>query len=220
VWSYEIGAKDRAFDGKFTSAMSAYVIKWNNIQQQIMLPFCGYALVDNLGSATIKGFDLTLSVAPLVGLNLTAAFAYTHTALDNGLYQPGGTVVYSKGSAILNAGPPWTEVLTGEYSAPVMADVAGYFHVDATHTSAYARTGQTDPAAFNFDPLLPPQTATTLINARLGIRRDSLDVSLFCNNMFDSHPLLNLSHIYSPAYVWTATTFRPRTVGITMAYHF
>ncbi len=219
VWSYEVGTKNRAFNGRLTAAASGYLIKWKDIQQQLALPTCGYALTDNLGSATIKGFDLNVGLSPLPGLTLSAAIGYTHTSLDKGLYQPSGTVVYGRHSAILSAGAPWTEVVSGEYDAPQWAGIAGYLRVDYTHTSTYARTGKTDDTAFNYDPLLPPQSQTTLVNGRFGVRWSDLDVSLFCNNLLDSHPLFNLQHSY-PAYVWQATTFRPRTVGITAAYRF
>jgi iron complex outermembrane recepter protein len=222
VWSYEVGTKNKALDGKLTVSASGYIIKWKDIQQSLNLPMCGYALTDNLGSATIKGFDLILGAIPLEGLSLNASVGFTHTALDNGLYQPGGVVVYSKGSAILDAGPPWTEIVSAEYAAPAMAGAGGYIRADYSHTSKYAATGRTDPTAFNFDPLLPTNTQTTLVNGRLGVRHGPLDVSLFCNNLFNSHPLMDLAHGGggNPGYLWTADTLRPRTVGVTAAYRY
>jgi iron complex outermembrane receptor protein len=60
------------------------------------------------------------------------------------------------------------------------------------------------------------------VNGRLGMRRGPFDVSLFCNNLFNSHPLMDLAHGGggNPRYLWTADTLRPRTVGLTATYRY
>src|SRR6185312_10020221 len=59
LWSYELGTKD-TFAQRVSIAASAFYIKWNNIQQSIRLPVCGQSTILNLGSATSKGFDLSM----------------------------------------------------------------------------------------------------------------------------------------------------------------
>ena len=59
---------------------------------------------------------------------------------------------------------------------------------------------------------------------RAGVRFSGFDVSLFCDNLTDSHPVLSQapSIKIKPAELidYQLTTFRPRTYGITAMYHF
>lgn len=220
VWSYEVGQKLRAFDGRLTFDSSAYMIEWDKIQQVVSMPTCGFNLTDNLGSATIKGFDLLVGVLPFAGLSLNASVAYTHTSLDDGVYRPDGVATIPKSSAIEGAGSPWTAAVSALYEVTLTESYEGYVRADYTYGSEYERTGRANPGAFNFDPLLLPQEATSLVNMRLGIRRDQLDASVFVNNLLDEQPILNLAHAGVPGYFWTASTFRPRTIGVTVTYHY
>jgi outer membrane receptor protein involved in Fe transport len=53
----------------------------------------------------------------------------------------------------------------------------------------------------------------------------SVDLSVFVNNVFDKTPLVGLSQAQDPkgigaGAIWTASTIRPRTTGVTFAGHF
>jgi len=82
LWSYELGAKTRWLEHRLVINAAVFDIEWKDIQTNIGLPGCGYALVDNVGSATIKGFDLSLGVVPVPGLSLDAAVGRIMAALD------------------------------------------------------------------------------------------------------------------------------------------
>ena len=47
------------FGGRLALDSSLYILKWNNIQQSIRLPTCGFSFVDNLGSASGVGGDVS-----------------------------------------------------------------------------------------------------------------------------------------------------------------
>ncbi len=218
VWSYEIGSKNnRLFGGAVNFAGSAYMIKWDKIQTNIGLPNCAYSLVDNLGSATIKGFDMSVDVMPAEGLRLNATVGYNHTSLDEALI--GGTnVILPKGSAVTNAGSPWRVALTGHYETPLSDSLSGYLHVDYTYSSAMPRTGNRNPGSFNYNRFLLPDAASSQVNLRLGGLVGGADISLFVNNLLDAHPRIGLAT--SKRYMWSQTTLRPRTFGITAAYRY
>ena len=219
VWSYDVGAKNKLFGGALRLATNAYVIKWKQVQTNLSLPNCGYNVIDNLGSATLKGLELAADAEPVRGLLLGASLSYSDASLDGALVSSGGNVIYTDGSAIANSGPPWTVVLNGQYSFAVGDRHDAYVRLDYTYNGRWRRAGQTDPGTFNFDPYLPRQEATTLVNARLGVRAGAADVSLFAYNLLDSHPLISVKHFAIP-YVWTADSFRPRTVGVMASYRF
>lgn len=221
VWSYELGTKNTAFDGRLTADASVFYVKWQSIQTNIGLPICGYDVTTNAGTATVKGFDLDAQFVPIRGLQLRADLGYAHSSYDEGLYTLSGGTVYSRGSAIDGAAPPWQIVVSGRYEFPLKADINGYFYADDSWINAAPRTGRTDPAAYNFQPYLPPYPAYNTADLRLGMIRGPLDVSFFMNNILNARPLF-VDQDAQPTidYVFTATTLRPRTLGVTAAYRF
>lgn len=219
VWSYELGTKNVAFDRRLTVNASIYEIKWKNIQTAIYLPICGFQIIANSGSATVKGFDFDAQYQPIYGLLLNANIGYTHTSLDDGLYQPSGAAVYSRGSAIPNSGAPWNIVVSGRYEFPLNPRLQAYFYADDTWASEWPRTGQNDPATFDFLPYWPPTPSFNIADLRLGVIRGGLNVSFFMNNVLDANPIF-LNPNSGLNYLWTASTIRPRTLGVTAAYRF
>jgi hypothetical protein len=110
-------------------------------------------------------------------------------------------------------------VLSGQYEREISAGLNGYVRADLTYQSRTRRTGTQIPGVINYDPLVTPTGDTTLVNARIGVTRDNTDVSLFVNNLMDAHPLIGRSHGRNNP-IWTASTFRPRTIGITATYRY
>jgi hypothetical protein len=82
-----------------------------------------------------------------------------------------------------------------------------------------------DPANGSYTPSnLFGQPQTSLLSARIGTRWSGIEVSLFANNLLDSHTLLSQggTPVVAPgeATVLQQTTFRPRTIGITGTYRY
>ncbi len=219
VWSYEVGSKNnRLFGGAVNVAASAFLIKWDKIQTNLGLPVCAYSLVDNVGSATVKGFDLSLDVTPAEGLRLSANVGYSHTSLDQG-FVVGNNVILAKNAPVGGAGAPWRVALTGHYEAPISDTLSGYFHTDYIFSSAAPGTlQQKGSGSFNENPLLLPDAAVHQVNVRVGGLVGGADVSLFVNNLFDAHPRLGMG--VGNRYLWSQSTIRPRTIGLTAAYRY
>jgi hypothetical protein len=63
-----------------------------------------------------------------------------------------------------------------------------------------------------------------VLNARFGARvLGNGDLSLFVNNLTNSHPDLGLTRggaVGGYPSVWTTTTLRPRMYGVTFLYHY
>ncbi|WP_293977450.1 TonB-dependent receptor [Sphingomonas sp.] len=215
VWSYEAGTKNRI--GRIQLDLSGYYIKWKNIQSTVSLSTCVQSIIDNLGSATSKGFDLQAQLPVFSNLLLSAAVAYNDTTFNDATVL-GGRTLYTDGSAIPGSGAPWTITLSGQYDFELL-DRKGYLRADYTHASKFRRTGASDPGTVSYDLMVPPRPATNMVNARVGMTFEGIDASLFINNMFNSLPSLGLSrNINQPVY--TNYTFRPRTVGLTVSYRY
>lgn len=208
LWSYEIGTKNRLFGGRVTTDISAYHIDWNNIQSTLFLPICTLPTTFNLGKAKIDGFDAAISVKPIRGLTVGASVSYTNARYSES--QPNG---YDKGEPL--GVPPWSVHLEGEYDFSV--DTREYYlRSDFSYTSHDNRPlDLTSPLV---DPNLPRAPATSLLNLRAGMRLSGVDVSIFANNVTNSEPVLSLGHDTVQSQVFRSTTFRPRTIGLTVTY--
>lgn len=96
-----------------------------------------------------------------------------------------------------------------------------------SHNSGSFYTGITGPY---YAPGLEADPATNLLNLRgtlsligpaLASHAERLDVSLFVSNVFDTQPtLLKRNKGADVSTLYYATTFRPRTVGLTGTWQF
>lgn len=223
LWSYEIGSKNKVAGGKVSMNASAFYIDWKNLQQQVFLP-CQYQYVDNVGSATSKGFELQFSVTPVRALSLGAALSYTSSKYTSTAFPgtiPGagpGSVIVSDGDTI--GDPPWRISLNGDYEFPFGQNNSGYVHVDYTYQSH--NSGQSpvqNPLSVSFDPAQPNLPALQLVNLRAGVRLDDrIDASLFVNNLFDETKLVYIRHELPGNLLFKNTINRPRTIGLTLTY--
>jgi outer membrane receptor protein involved in Fe transport len=216
VWSYEVGAKDRLFDGHLRINASAFLMKWSDIQSSVSVVSCNQSFVTNLGGATGKGFDLELSYDLTDHLSLGLMGGHAVISFDDRAKR-GSSIVYSQGSSIPNAGAPTRATLLGDYNVPVSDKITGYVHVDYAYTSQYRRTGNTDPLVSNYDPHTIPLPATHIATARAGALYDKIDLSVFVTNLFNSTPYTYYSRT---GLSYFAQTFQPRTIGVTASYRF
>jgi len=221
VWSYEIGSKNRLLDGRLVLDGSVYEIKWKNIQTRVFLPNCAYDFVDNLADATSKGFDLGFQAKPFASLILSGAIGYTKPTFDRDAVSPSGVKIYAQGGSIPDAGAPWTISVSGEYEFKLFGGKDFYLRTDYTRTSEERPVGAMVAGTPQYDSLLRPTPAYSLVNSRLGLRLGgALDLSLFVNNLTNAAPLLisnGHSIVYDPQ-DWTGEALRPRTYGVTLTY--
>jgi outer membrane receptor protein involved in Fe transport len=215
VWSYELGAKNRV--GPLQLDSSVYYIKWKNVQNQVPLSTCGRTFVDNLGDATSKGFDVTAQVEVMRNLLMSASVAYTKATFDQPIVL-NRRLIYSDSSALPSGGAPWTIILSGQYDFQAFGQDA-YLRGDYTYTSKLKGTGPSDPASVNYDALVPARGETNLLNARVGVKVSDIDLSLFVNNLTNASPSIGYTRTRGQP-VYTDTTFRPRTAGVTMSYRY
>jgi outer membrane receptor protein involved in Fe transport len=218
VWSYELGAKSRLFDGRLYLDGSVYHVEWSDIQANVSLPNCAYNFVDNLGNATSEGFDIAFSVLVTERFTLSGAYGYNDPSFDEDATSPGGAVIFAGGSSVPNAGAPETFSLTGEYMLPLGA-YQGYARVDYTWSAQWRRVGDQVPTDPFYDPRLKPTESYGLLNLRLGVQFGDWDVSLFAQNLTNEAPRLDLSasSYYDPQ-DWYDVALRPRTIGLTATW--
>ena len=225
LWSYELGTKLQFAGGRVRVQGSVYYIDWKDIQQSVSANGCfTSSYKDNLGSATVRGFDLSTELRPVEHLTLALVGGYTDAKYASTAFGAPATgtgirgVLSNKGDSLGVA--PWNVGLSAEYEFPLL-EKQGYFRTDYSYTAHDDRqTPGQDPATATYDPDLQSDPAIKLLGVRLGIRIGEWDVSLFGRNLLNSAPVLGRNHdgIGDPLYY--AVTLRPRTLGVTGTYRF
>ena len=220
TWSYEVGSKDRFFDRTLSVSGSLYYVKWNNIQQAVYVPQCGIQYTTNVGEAESEGFDLEADYLVIPGLTLSTALGYTDAKFTANAEDPAnpGQFLALKGDSLDVA--PWTITVGAQYDFPI-GENDGFVRGDWEYEGHRHRdTPSEDPGTEYYDAGLRPDPSTNFVSLRSGVTIGKYEVNLFVDNVFNSHPQLDLQHQDQFTTLYTAETFRPRTGGITLSYRY
>ena len=217
--SYEIGTKDKFFDRKLYVSGSIFYVQWSNIQQAIYVPSCGIQYTTNVGNAVSQGFDLEGQWQVTHDLELDLSVGYTDAHYtDNAIDKNSGAVLALKGDS-LNV-VPWTVAVGAQYNFNVW-DHDAFIRADYEYNSRRTKPlPEEDSGTTYYDGGLVPDPATNLVSMRAGVNFKKFDLAIFVDNLLDSRPQLSLQHQDSGTLLYEATTFRPRTVGVSANYKF
>jgi outer membrane receptor protein involved in Fe transport len=229
LWSYEAGAKRGLLDGRLQLDVSVFHMLWNNSGPGYVAgnsnPASNQPLLGTPGPATSNGFDLTVHALAGRHVRASLAVAYADAHYTQTVTQEGALVV-RQGMAVGQPPwvvAPWNTTASIEYSVPLPGGAVGMLRAEHIFRSRNPGPFQTDdPASLNYIPSNVPDPSTNLLNLRAALQRPSYDVALFVNNALDSR--LTILRRYDGPSVWPpnplATTFRPRTVGLSASWHF
>jgi iron complex outermembrane receptor protein len=229
LWSYEAGVKARVFDRAQVNA-SVFYIKWNNVQVNYTLPTpCGFSYTANAGGAVSKGADIQSQIKLFGGLSATVQAAYTNAYYSSAVIGPPPTnsIFIRKGDTLPIPGV--TANLGLRYDFETMGHYAAYVRGDFQYTGPYKRGF--GPGASSYNPDTYRAGATNYATLRAGLTVGSIEVAAFANNLFNSQDIIGRTGgrvcgdaactvIRSNAPVFVDTTFRPRTIGIDIDYHY
>jgi outer membrane receptor protein involved in Fe transport len=206
LWSYEAGLKGRFFDDTLSVNLDGYFIDWNNIQQTVTLPICGYTITANVGDAHIYGPELEIDYKPVPGLILGLSTEYTHDELTS---VTSSSVGASVGEHLLNV-PEWMATLRFDYSRPIADDIKGFVRAD------YDWTGRSNGT---FNPTQPDylQPDYSVLNAGVGVNVRGYDISVFAKNLLDDKKIIQQPALLS---LYEGYTLRPLTIGLNVKTRF
>jgi len=223
VWSYEIGAKGDVLGGRVHLEPSIFHIQWNNAQPDAFTVTCG--LLSQRGTAASNGFELATQALVSEHVKLGLAVGYTDAQFTQTV-TVGDAAILHEGDALghLPLVPsPWNVTASVEYKIALMSSVTAELRAeDVFHSRNPGPFYEYNPASPFFDPGSRADPSTNLLNVRAGVRWPNFDLALFVNNALDSQPTLarRTNDPGSPTPVVTATTFRPRAVGLSANWRF
>lgn len=200
TWNYEAGFKTSWLDNRLIANVAAFYIEMHDKQASEVVNV-NQAKISNVGQANAKGFEVELTAKPLKGLELTGGFGYTHTKITD-WYDRKADYDYA-GNELPN-----TPNYTYNIGALYQHDSGVYGRVDVLGTGDFYHDAKNESKEPGYE----------LVNLRLGYITDSIDVSVWCKNVFDRKYRTVRATI--PGYGTLAFDGDPRQFGVTVAYNF
>ena len=214
VMSYEAGIKTQTVDGMWSLDLSAFHIKWKDIQ--LLAVVNGFGVNTNGAGATADGVEISAGFRPMRGLRLSANGAWNKARLD-GATDPlvggfkGDRLPFSpKYTAALLADYRWTiRDTTPAYAGVSVRRIAGQFaSFDFDYRTANGR--QREIPSYN------------VFDAHAGVELGTWTVELFGKNLGNSDGktstaslLANGGFVYPNGALGTGV-IAPRTLGFTL----
>ena len=244
IRSYEIGLKTDLFDRHVRFNLAGYIMDRDNSQVDIssIQPFNGsnfnnLVTINAPGTTRIRGIEADLTINPVEGLTLTAAYAYTYTRI------PLVPITYSAtvGGVTTSTTVPQQfyivftprNAASGsiDYRVP-MGNASLRFHLDGNYAQA---TQSFDQFATKADSSLIFNGRVALADIPMGAGGQRLTVAVWGRNLFDEQYVYRRDPSNSlPGAPTTSVTTgsinnvlgdygnfnAPRTFGIEAAVHF
>lgn len=191
VRSYEVGLKTDLLNHHVRFNLAGYIMDRDNTQVDIssIQPFNGSSFnnlvtINAPGTSKIRGIEADLTINPVAGLTLTAAYAYTYTRIPPVLitYSGGGVTTSTYQNFYIVFTPRNAASGSIDYRLPVGSSASLRFHLDAN----YAQATQT------FDQFATKNDASFLVNGRIsladipmGAGGQRLEIAVWGRNLFN-----------------------------------
>ena len=203
LWNYELGTKTAWLRNRMTIDAAVFDIRWNNIQQEILLS-CGFQFIANAGAAESKGGEFELRARPIEPLEFSLGIGYQNAKITKASSfspQPVGSPVYDV--------PDWTGDTSVTYTRPLTASWTFIGNAD------YSYMGRRFSG--NNNAAQPRELSSyRLVNMRLALRHGDMEYALVGKNL--TNDLANLGDNRSIAAETPGrprlAINQPRTIGV------
>jgi len=202
LWSYELGAKTRWFDGRASLNATVYHIDWSDMQTQRFLD-CGITFGENAGDATVDGVELEFVTNPTDSFNIILAAGYTDATLKEDVPNLGGR----EGDRIPGV-PRYTGNVGLSYFFPAFgrdAFIRGDYHYVGNSYTEFDSTTRLEMPSYQ------------ITNLRIGMNGEHWTATLFAHNVFDERGILIVEDNILRQ---SETATPPRTIGISTTWSF
>lgn len=210
VWNYEAGAKARI--GRINVTAAVFQMDWNDIQQSLLIPGCNLSVGANSGAARSRGVELEVAGEVAPGLNVRLGFGYNDAKITEE-----GASNQLVGDRVFQV-PKYTGSASADYNWQITDAVEAFVGGDVSYTGN---------SVSNVAPGKPVRPSYTITNARLGIRRDKIEIGLYARNLFDVRANLgDLANYSFPKrddagdIIPRVVVLQPRQLGVTFKYGF
>ncbi len=219
VTNWELGLHSQWLDNTLLLNGAVYYMDWTDIRVNVARP-SGINYTTNGPAADIYGLELELQYNPIENFDIFATAALTSAELsaeevdpvleEIGVPYPQNLTLAPKGEDLPGI-PKQTYSLTLNYRIPeLIGTFAGYARLDTVYTSGTYNTYEQGP----FSQLRVRMDAYTIMNLRLGLVKESWNVSVYVKNLTDTRADLFIDQAsLGPQ---RALRNRPRTIGLNL----
>lgn len=203
LWNYELGTKTAWLDRRVTFNAAAFFVKWNDIQQEILLP-CGFQYTANAGGAESKGGEMEVRARATEQLEASFGLGYQNakiTGTGPSSPQPVGSPVFQV--------PNWTGNASVSYTAPVTSNWNLVSGLDYSYIGR-SFSGNNDPSSPRERP------AYRLLDARFAVTNGSTELALVGKNLTNEVANLGDNRSIAAEVPGRPRLFvnQPRTIGV------
>jgi iron complex outermembrane receptor protein len=249
AWNYEVGAKSQLAGGRASLSVSAFYMDIRDLQLTVTAGQCSSRLILNADKARTVGAEVELTATPNEHLDLSISAGLNNSELQSTFTDAGANVVagIAKGNRLPSVPKiQLSAAVTYGWSVGVgsRAFVSGSVqHVGSRYTliddqgdgvgpacagekfgcvdlntfGANTIGGPLNQGIFRFNPELP---AYSLVNLRVGLTRQSWQLSVFLNNALDEVAFLGLDRERGLRARVGYLTNQPRTLGVSMRFDY
>lgn len=223
--TYEIGSKGRYLDGDLEVMAALYYIDWSDLQVSVAATDATATtatITANLGSATLKGFEVSSTYALTDEITLNGGLAINDGTYDDGVISQRiarsglceDVLCASDGSI---GGNELARSPNTQWNAGIQ--YANYFGDDYEYFLRADLTGQSKQYVSELNLATIP--ARTLLSLRAGISKDNWSAEFWVKNATNEKYVANAFYIASPYFVsYVPTWGNLRRLGVTLTYNF
>lgn len=244
AWNYEVGAKSQWMGGRASLNLSAFYMDISDLQLIVTAGSCSSRLVFNVPDAVSQGAELELAVTPTPNFDFAVSATLNDSELRSTLNSTDASGQVSVVSGIqegnrLPSVPRVQAAAAATVRRPLrsgaQAFLTGTYHyigsrytqiddyatgsgtVNLNSFGANTIGGPLSASTFTYDPELP---AYNLVNLRVGVTRANWETALFVNNVTDERAFLALDRERGTRARVGYLTNQPRTLGLTLGFHY
>ncbi|MFT3755539.1 MAG: TonB-dependent receptor [Pseudoxanthomonas sp.] len=212
LWNYEIGAKTVWLDRSLFLNAALYQIDWDDMQITGRTLNGAFSFLSNAGAARMRGIELEAIWRPLAGLDLSANFNYVDAKLTEDQISDVISGSGRKGERIPDT-PRTSGMLAASYRWPLGEGLDGMVRGDYSYVGG---SWSSFNGAYN---AYRPSYST--VGLRAGVEDPGRHWALYlrASNLTDEVAMNQYSLSSTPPF-GSATSIRPRTIGLDFSYNF
>jgi iron complex outermembrane recepter protein len=211
LWNYEIGAKGRLMDGRFTYETALYYVDWDDVQQKFASQ-AGTAAVVNTESANGYGVDININLQPVEGLTMGLGVGWSGLEFAEDVTAESINVTAFEEGDRLNQSPEYTASLSVSYEFPLgMSGLQGKLGGSVNYHSELEQRALVATA-------VRYSQGDKILNARLNfsVQAEHWTTMLYVDNATNEDGTVN-----APGFsTIVGSQLRPRTVGLQISYDY
>ena len=200
LWSYEVGAKTEWLDGRLRLNSALYYINWDKMQLT-QYTVNGWLFVSNVGNTHSRGGELEVQADLGPHLRYTSAISYNDARIE-----VANTAIGAEAGDRVPGVAHFTMYNAVDWSTPLFVGTEGYVRLDERYVAGSYSVFDTATAV--------PMGNYSLLNFRIGAKRDLWDVALYADNLLNRDAVTTA---IAPNRIFRS---RPRTVGLAARVNF